>query len=192
MTSLLKSSLKTILKSASSTCPPNLLVTRQITLTTPAAQTFRKWYQSLWAPRSPPNPPYEHITQVGDPVLRRKAVDVPAEAITGPEVKYLVRRMVHVLHKYKCVGLAAPQIGSPLNIMVMEFSQKALEGFAPEIRKAKRMEVLPLTVSNIIIFYIYSHVFSFFKILNYRIVCEFINFLRWSYISLLRLRKLSP
>lgn len=123
-----------------------ILVKRQLSLTAPTAKNFRQWYQGLWAPRSPPLPPYEHITQVGDPVLRRKAVDVPTEAITGPEVKYLVRRMVNVLHKYKCVGLAAPQIGSPLNIMVMEFSQKALDGFSPELQKAKRMEVLPLTV----------------------------------------------
>lgn len=146
MTSLLKPSLR-ILKNSSATTWALIVHQRQFNRTAPVAQTFRQWYQSLWAPRSPPLPPYQHIAQVGDPVLRRKAVDVPAEAITGPEVKYLVRRMVHVLRKYKCVGLAAPQIGSPLNIMIMEFSQKTLEGFAPEIRKAKRMEVLPLTVS---------------------------------------------
>lgn len=126
-----------------------LLRSAPIHTTVPATQTFRKWYQSLWTPRSTVHPPYEHVTQVGDPVLRRRAADVPAEAITSKEVKFLVSRMIRVLHKYKCVGLAAPQIGTALNVLVMEFSPKTLATFTAEVAKAKRMEVLPLTVSFI-------------------------------------------
>ncbi|XP_051916990.1 peptide deformylase, mitochondrial isoform X2 [Hippocampus zosterae] len=36
---------------------------------------------------SPPRPPYHHICQVGDPVLRSKAVAVDPAAIKGPEVQ---------------------------------------------------------------------------------------------------------
>lgn len=126
----------------------NQLLRRHLTLSAPVAQSFRKWYQSMWAPRALPQPPYEHVTQIGDPVLRRRAVDVPTEAITGLEVKFLVRRMEDVLHKYTLVGVAAPQVGSPLNVMVMEFSQKTLNKFSADVQKARRMELLPLTVSR--------------------------------------------
>lgn len=107
-------------------------------------------YRRVFNHKLPAFPPYEHVTQIGDPVLRRKAINVETEAVTGPEVKFLVQRMVSVLNEYKCVGLAAPQIGSPLNVMIMEFSQTTLEKFSPEIRKERQMEYLPLTVKDTI------------------------------------------
>lgn len=124
----------------------SLLPSLPIHTAAPQSQSFRKWYQSLWSPAAATEPPYDHVTQIGDPVLRQKANDVPPDAITSPEVKFLVDRMTRVLRKYNCVGLAAPQIGVPLNVIVVEFTEKHLGHHSKEAVKAKQMETMPLTV----------------------------------------------
>lgn len=108
-------------------------------------KSFRKWYQALWTPLRT-EPPYDHVAQVGDPVLRQKACDVPPESITSPEVQFLVDRMTGVLRKYNCVGLAAPQIGVPLNIILLEFTEKMMKSHSSETVKLRQMETMPLTV----------------------------------------------
>lgn len=122
-------------------------------------QSFRKWYQQLWKPATT-EPPYDHVAQIGDPVLRQKANDVPADAISSPEVNFLIDRMTGVLRKYKCVGLSAPQIGIPLNIILMEFTEKHLGSHTKEAAKTKQMETLPLTVCvHIYLLNIYLSIF---------------------------------
>lgn len=118
--------------------------------TTPvrSAASLRKWYQSLWQPRHT-LPPYEHVTQVGDPLLRRIADSVPSDAVRSPEVQFLVDRLVHVMRAYKCVGLAAPQIGTALRVIVMEFTPAHMKSFSPDVQIAKRMALMPLTVRNL-------------------------------------------
>lgn len=113
--------------------------------TNTSLKSFRKWYQSLWIPLRT-EPPYDHVAQIGDPVLRQKANDVPLDSITSPEVQFLVDRMTGVLRKYECVGLAAPQIGVPLNIVLLEFTDKMLKCHSSETVKLRQMETMPLTV----------------------------------------------
>lgn len=113
--------------------------------TNTSQKSFRKWYQSLWIPLRT-EPPYDHVAQIGDPVLRQKASDVPSDSITSPEVQFLVDRMTGVLRKYQCVGLAAPQIGVPLNIVLLEFSEKMMKSHSSETVKSRQMETMPLTV----------------------------------------------
>lgn len=60
------------------------------------------------------------ITQVGNAVLRSRAADVPPEKIPSPEIQDLIKTMIAVMRKAPGVGLAAPQIGSPLRIIVLE------------------------------------------------------------------------
>lgn len=93
-----------------------------------------------------PEPPYEHVTQIGDPILRQKAIQFPIELLDNGDYDFVIRRMIAVLNKYQCVGLAACQIASRISIMIMEFSEEALERFSPEIKKERGMEYLPLTV----------------------------------------------
>lgn len=107
--------------------------------------TLRSWYQNLWAPITT-DPPYQHVTQIGDPVLRQKATNVPTESIASKEIKFLVDRMIAVLRKYNCVGLAAPQIGIPLNIIILEVTAKQMKVHSTEAIKTKQMEAIPLTV----------------------------------------------
>lgn len=107
--------------------------------------SFRNWYRNQWIAKNP-EPPFEHVTQIGDPVLRRLADAVPPESITSKEIEFLVNQMTKVMRLYNCVGLSAPQIGIPLRVIVMEFSDNAMEKFSKEIRQVRQMERLPLTV----------------------------------------------
>lgn len=95
---------------------------------------------------SAPSPPYTHVCQVGDPVLRSQAAVVDPSAITGPEVQQVISTLVKVMRKLECVGLSAPQIGVPLRIMALEYPQKMLEESSPESRKARGLSAQPLRI----------------------------------------------
>jgi len=112
----------------------------------PANQSFRKWYQHLWTTERTNLPPYNHFTQIGDPVLRQQAALVPKEHMASPEIKAIVERMVKVLRKFDCVGIAAPQIGVSLRIIAMEFKGRIRKELPEAVYQARQMSELPLTV----------------------------------------------
>lgn len=60
------------------------------------------------------------IVQAGDPVLRRPANRVPDDAIGSAETAQLIAAMCEVLGEVPGVGLAAPQIGVPLRVVVVQ------------------------------------------------------------------------
>lgn len=64
-----------------------------------------------------PAPPYNHVCQVGDPVLQSRAVAVEPRAIQGPEVQKVIKTLVKVMRRLECVGLSASQIGVPPQIL---------------------------------------------------------------------------
>ena len=92
------------------------------------------------------SPPYSHCVQIGDPVLRKKADEVPNELITSPEIKILVSQMISVMDNYSLVGLAAPQIGISLRVFIISFGEHLKKKFTPEIYRAKEMSTFPTTV----------------------------------------------
>jgi hypothetical protein len=53
---------------------------------------FRQLYTEFWFP-SPAPPPYKHICQIGDPVLRYKAEKLNAEDIKKTEIQE-VRKII--------------------------------------------------------------------------------------------------
>jgi peptide deformylase len=57
------------------------------------------------------------VRRYGDPILRQKAA--PVEAVT-PEVREIVRDLVDSMFHQVGVGLAAPQVGIPLRIVVVD------------------------------------------------------------------------
>lgn len=59
-----------------------------------------------------------NIVQAGEPVLRRPAQTVTQFATT--ELRELVTTMIRVMQEAPGVGLAAPQIGVPLRVIVLE------------------------------------------------------------------------
>ena len=91
-------------------------------------------------------PPYDHATQVGDPVLRGKSAPVDPQEIRTKEFQNLIKKMVEVMRKTGGVGLAAPQIGVARQVFVMEFNEKHYDNFPEDIRKAREMQVVPLRV----------------------------------------------
>ncbi|XP_070687114.1 peptide deformylase, mitochondrial [Pempheris klunzingeri] len=95
---------------------------------------------------SSPSPPYCHVCQVGDPVLRSHAAAVDPAAVTGPEVQQVINTMVKVMRKLECVGLSAPQIGVPLRILALEYSVKMLEESSPAERELRGLSIQPLRI----------------------------------------------
>ena len=60
------------------------------------------------------------IVQVGHPVLRQIARELSVEEIVSPEIQELIEIMKATMRAAPGVGLAAPQIGKPLQLAVIE------------------------------------------------------------------------
>ncbi len=59
------------------------------------------------------------IVAYGDPVLRKKAVDIPADY---PNLKEILENMWATMYDASGVGLAAPQVGMPIRIFLVDTS----------------------------------------------------------------------
>lgn len=93
-----------------------------------------------------PQPPYPHVCQVGDPALRAVAGPVEPAQLAGPELQQLVQRLVQVMRSRRCVGLSAPQLGVPLQVLALEFPEALFRACPPRLREARQMEPFPLRV----------------------------------------------
>src|SRR6266550_1792466 len=60
------------------------------------------------------------IVQAGDPVLRIPGRPLTAAELAGPEIQRLIELMRETMRDAPGVGLAAPQIGLPLALAVIE------------------------------------------------------------------------
>jgi peptide deformylase len=60
------------------------------------------------------------IREMGDPVLREVAREVRPEELAGPEVQQLIDDMIETMRAANGAGLAAPQVGVPSRIAVIE------------------------------------------------------------------------
>lgn len=96
--------------------------------------------------QGPPEPPYSHVCQVGDPVLRAVAAPVEPAQLAAPELQRLVQRLVQVMRRRRCVGLSAPQLGVPLQVLALEFPEALFRACAPRLRELRQMEPFPLRV----------------------------------------------
>ncbi len=63
------------------------------------------------------------VRTCGDPVLGEKAR--PVMAVT-PEIRALAERMTEAVQVYNGIGLAAPQVGESLRLVVFDLPEKAL------------------------------------------------------------------
>lgn len=79
-----------------------------------------------------------HIVQAGHPVLRQVAAPYDGQ-LTDTELGHLIDLMRSVMHKAPGVGLAAPQLGIPLQIAVLE-DQFPVD---PEVASVRGREPLP-------------------------------------------------
>ena len=70
------------------------------------------------------------IVTVPEPVLRKKARKVTD---FGPELQALIDDMVETMRNAPGVGLAAPQVASPLRVIVVEFGDEENEEVPPKL-----------------------------------------------------------
>lgn len=69
------------------------------------------------------------ITQYGDPVLRKMCTDITADY---PDLKKLIANMFETMYAASGVGLAAPQVGYPIRLFVVDaepLDEEKLKGF---------------------------------------------------------------
>lgn len=86
------------------------------------------------------------IVQTGAPVLRAMAQDVPVERITTPEFQALLERMVATMRSAPGVGLAAPQIGVPWRVLVLEDREELMASLTPAERAERERLPVPVHV----------------------------------------------
>jgi peptide deformylase len=89
------------------------------------------------------------VVQVGDPVLRRRAAEVPTHRITSDEVAGLIERMWETLDAVPGVGLAAPQIGEPWRVVVVHDLPEFLEALTDlQLVEREREPIEPYVLIN--------------------------------------------
>jgi peptide deformylase len=67
------------------------------------------------------------IVQVGDPVLRNGTRALSPAEVRSPEIRQLIEQMRETMRQAPGVGLAAPQVGLPLRLAVIEDVVEDLE-----------------------------------------------------------------
>jgi peptide deformylase len=86
------------------------------------------------------------IVQAGDPVLRQPARPLEADEIATPFIHELIVSMRQTMYDAPGVGLAAPQVGESLQVVVIEDDEDMLEGMSPLRRAELRRTPVPFTV----------------------------------------------
>lgn len=86
------------------------------------------------------------IVQTGAPVLRNKAEDVPRERIATPEFQALLTRMIDTMRAAPGVGLAAPQIGVPWRVLVLEDRDELMASLTAKEKEERERVPVPVRV----------------------------------------------
>lgn len=86
------------------------------------------------------------IVQVGEAVLRQTARPVSAGELSTPEIQRLIECMRETMRAAPGVGLAAPQVGVPLQIAVIEDRADLLESIPPDRLAARDRQPVPFHV----------------------------------------------
>lgn len=86
------------------------------------------------------------IVKAGHPVLRAGAAPVTAEMFGTKRLRDLASTMTEVMRKAPGVGLAAPQIGVGLSLIVLEDAESLMSRLSAEERRARGRVPFPLTV----------------------------------------------
>lgn len=71
------------------------------------------------------------IVQVGDPVLRQRARELSREEIASAAIQDMIVRMRDTMRDAPGVGLAAPQIGESIQLVVIEDPPQLHAGLTP-------------------------------------------------------------
>jgi peptide deformylase len=86
------------------------------------------------------------ISQVGEPVLRQSARPLAVEEIQSPPIQQLIELMRETMYDAPGVGLAAPQIGLPLQLAVIEDRMEYHRDIPADQLVARRRAPIPFHV----------------------------------------------
>jgi peptide deformylase len=86
------------------------------------------------------------IVQAGDPVLRQAARPLSEDEIRSQEIQRLVELMRETMRDAPGVGLAAPQVGESIRLIVIEDRDDYQEGISPESLAEKERAPVPFHV----------------------------------------------
>ena len=93
------------------------------------------------------NPPVRlKIVQTGEPVLRQMGRRLTPEEIALPAIQELIGHMRDTMRDAPGVGLAAPQVGLPIQVAVIEDRAEYLTGIAPELLAERERRAVPFLV----------------------------------------------
>ena len=84
------------------------------------------------------------LVLIGDPILRQTARKLTEEEIRSPYIQELITSMRATMHEAIGVGLAAPQVGEPLQLIVLEDVHAAK--LSPEEQAVRKRYPVPFQV----------------------------------------------
>jgi peptide deformylase len=89
---------------------------------------------------------YLKIAQAGEPVLREVARPLSGVEIGSDQIQRLIFDMRETMHAAPGVGLAAPQIGLPLQLAVIEDKEEYFKDIAAEELRERERQPIPFQV----------------------------------------------
>ena len=87
------------------------------------------------------------IVTIPEQVLRKKAHKVTD---FGPELQVLIDDMVETMRNAPGVGLAAPQVASPLRVIVVEFGDEENEEVPPKLYTMVNPEIVRVSEETVV------------------------------------------
>ncbi|KAM3349414.1 hypothetical protein ACQJBY_022431 [Aegilops geniculata] len=88
--------------------------------------------------------------KAGDPVLHEPAQEVSPGDVPSEKIQGVIDQMIAVMRKAPGVGLAAPQIGVPLKIIVLEDTQEYISYASKEDTDAQDRRSFDLLVARLL------------------------------------------
>jgi peptide deformylase len=86
------------------------------------------------------------IVQVGDAGLRSQGRQLSVEQVRSKEIQELIEWMRHTMYDAPGVGLAAPQVGLPFQLAVIEDKREYMQDLPIEILKERERQPVPFHV----------------------------------------------
>jgi peptide deformylase len=86
------------------------------------------------------------IRQVGEQVLRQKARSLSTHEILSRSTQELIESMRETMHDAPGVGLAAPQVGFPIQLVVIEDQAEFIQKLPPEQVAERERKPVPFHV----------------------------------------------
>ena len=86
------------------------------------------------------------IVQAGDPVLRTQSRALTKDEIGSPSIQQLIVLMRDAMREAPGVGLAAPQIGVPIQLAVIEDRAEYIDGLSEEEITERQRAAIPFHV----------------------------------------------